>query len=40
MKKSFEDHNEDMGISEAGVYSSDDVMTVFNMVTHDTGENR
>ena len=40
MRKRFEDHNEDMGLSEAGAYSSEDIMTVFNMVTHDTGESR
>ena len=38
MKERFRDHDEDMGLG--GVYTSHDIMTVFNMVTHDTGEDR
>jgi len=38
MKEKFREHDEDMGLG--GVYTSHDIMTVFNMVTHDTGEDR
>ena len=35
LKKKLVSHNEDLGIEEE-VYDSEDVMTVFNLVTHDT----
>ena len=39
-RKKFSIHNEDMGLKEEDQYCSDDVMTAYNMVTHDTGESR
>ena len=35
LKKKFNNHNEDLGVGEE-VYDSDDVMTVFNLVMHES----